>query len=311
MKHTQLNRFPLRATALTAVVLPLLLTACGGGSGSSAAPAPTGPQNIAIEFAAKAGNVPVQCGSKIAGLGTGNIGAELRDLRFYVSNVALINDKGEAVPLTLQANDWQSKEVALVDLEDATGTCAEAGTAGMNKQIVGNVPAGTYKGVQMTIGVPSSVNHSDFAVAAKPLDIQAMAWSWQAGRKFAKIEINPDGGVARPAPAAAGKSFFVHIGSTGCTGNPVTGETVSCARPDRMDFKFDSFDATKQKVVLDIAQLFKGSDVSKDEGGAVGCMSGATDPECPAIFNALKIDLASGQSVSQGAGQAVFRAEAK
>jgi len=311
MKHTQPNRFPLRATALTAVLLPLFLTACGGGSGSSADPAPTGPQNIAIEFAAKAGNVPVQCGSKIAGLGTGNIGAELRDLRFYVSNVALINDKGEAVPLTLQANDWQSKEVALVDLEDATGTCAEAGTASMNKQILGTVPGGTYKGVQMTIGVPSSVNHSDYAVATKPLDIQAMGWSWQAGRKFAKIEINPDGGVARPAPAAAGKSFFVHLGSTGCAGNPVTGETVSCARPDRMDFKFDSFDATKQKVVLDIAQLFKGSDISKDEGGAVGCMSGATDPECPAIFNALKIDLASGQSLSQGAGQAVFRTEAK
>lgn len=311
MQHTRLNHFPLRAKALTAAALPLLLSACGGGSGSSADPAPVGVQNIAIEFAAKAGNVPVRCGSKIDSLGTGNVSAELRDLRFYVSDAALINDKGEAVPLMLQANEWQSKEVALVDLEDATGACAEAGTAGVNRQILGTVPAGTYKGIQMTIGVPSSVNHSDYAVAAKPLDIQAMAWSWQAGRKFAKIEINPDGGVARPAPAAAGKSFFVHLGSTGCTGNPVTGETVSCARANRLDFKLDGFDTTKHKVVVDIAQLFKGSDVSKDEGGALGCMSGATDPECPAIFSALAIDQITGQPINQGAGQSVFRTEDK
>ena len=68
------------------------------------------------------------------------------------------------------------------------------------------------------------------------------------------IEINPEGGVARPAPAAAGKTFFVHIGSTGCTGNPVTGETVSCARPNRMDVEFATFDPARQKVVLDVAQ---------------------------------------------------------
>ena len=171
----------------------------------------------------------MQCGTRLTGVGSGKVNAELRDLRFYVSNVALINAQGQAVPLTLDANDWQSQDVALIDLEDASGTCAEAGTPAMNSLLQGTVPAGNYRGLQWTVGVPARLNHSDHASAGKPLDIQAMAWSWQAGRKFVKIEINPEGGVARPAPAAAGKTFFVHIGSTGCTGNPVTGETIGAS----------------------------------------------------------------------------------
>jgi len=244
-------------------------------------------------------------------MGTSQATVDLHDLRFYVSGVSLINDKGEAVAVTLDVNDWQTKEVTLIDLEDGTGACADAGTQAQNTQVRGTVPAGTYKGIRMTVGVPSSVNHTDYAVAPKPLDVQALAWSWQAGRKFAQIEVNPVGGVARPTPAAPGKTFYVHLGSTGCTGNPVTGETVSCARADRMDFGFGDFNAGTQKVVLDIAQLLQGSNVKEDLGGAAGCMSGATDPECVPIFSALKIDLTTGRSINEGSGQTVFRTEAK
>lgn len=310
------SRFPL---ALIATALPLLLAACGGGGGGdngqpttpTTPTTPTGPQPVAIEFAAKAGSLPAKCGTPIAGMGTSQATVDLHDLRFYVSGVSLINDKGEAVAVTLDVNDWQTKEVTLIDLEDGTGACADAGTQAQNTQVRGTVPAGTYKGIRMTVGVPSSVNHTDYAVAPKPLDVQALAWSWQAGRKFAQIEVNPVGGVARPAPAAPGKTFYVHLGSTGCTGNPVTGETVSCARPDRMDFGFGDFNAGTQKVVLDIAQLLQGSNVKEDLGGAAGCMSGATDPECVPIFSALKIDLTTGRSINEGSGQTVFRTEAK
>jgi uncharacterized repeat protein (TIGR04052 family) len=143
------------------------------------------------------------------------------------------------------------------------------------------------------------------------MDVKALAWSWQAGRKFAQIEVNPTGGVARPAPAAAGTTFYTHLGSTGCTGNPVTGETVSCERSNRMDVTLASFNVSSQKLVLDLAELFKGTNLNADLGGAVGCMSGTTDPECPAVFKALQIDLATGKSINGGASQTVFRAEAK
>ncbi|GAD22065.1 MbnP family copper-binding protein [Acidovorax sp. MR-S7] len=311
MKHYP---FTTPATArLTAVAaIPLILAACGGGGGGdSAAPAPTGPQSITIDFAAKAGSQNVQCGTPITGLGTGGVTAELHDLRFYVSNVALLNEKDEPVSVTLDVNDWQTKEVALIDLEDAKGACADAGTSATNFQIKGTVPAGTYKGVKLTVGVPASLNHTDYAVAAKPMDVQALAWSWQAGRKFAQIEVNPQGGVARPAPAAPGSTFYVHLGSTGCTGNPVTGETVSCARPNRMDFHFHEFNTATQKIVLDLAGLYAGSDLGTDLGGAPGCMSGATDPECEPIYKAMKLDLVTGKPIDDGHGQTVFRTEAK
>lgn len=310
MKHSLFKTIATsRVVAIATIATPLILTACGGGDSPPAAP--TGPQNISIDFAAKAGNQNVKCGTPSTGLGIGGVTAELHDLRFYVSNVALLNEKGESVPVTLDVNDWQTKEVALIDLEDGTGACAEAGTAATNFQIKGTVPAGTYKGAKLTVGVPSNLNHTDYAVAAKPMDVQALAWSWQAGRKFAQIEVNPVGGVARPTPAAPGKTFYVHLGSTGCTGNPVTGETVSCARPNRMDFQFAEFNAASQKIVVDLTGLYAGTNLSADLGGAVGCMSGSTDPECEAIFKVMKLDLTTGKPIDGGRGQTLFRTEAK
>lgn len=302
-----------RPATLCATALVLALSACGGGGGDDTAEpvVPTGPKDISIQFAAKAGTQNVQCGSPITGLGVNGVSAELHDLRVYFSEIALIDDKGNAVPLALETNDWQNKEVALVDLENGAGACADAGTAAMNTQIKGTVPAGTYKGIKLTVGVPGVLNHSDYAIATKPMDVQALAWSWQMGRKFAQIELNPTGGVARPAPAAPGNTFYVHLGATGCVGNPVTGETVSCARPNRMAFQLDAFDSATQRIVLDLASLLAGSDVSRDGGGAPGCMAGATDPECAPIYQALKLDLTTGQPVDGGRGQTAFRVEAK
>ncbi|WP_371441460.1 MbnP family protein [Methylosinus sp. R-45379] len=60
--------------------------------------------------------------------------------------------------------------------------------------MTGGVPAGKYKGLVFTVGVPSlakdaqgndvALNHSNLATAPAPLDVQGMNWGWQAGRKF-------------------------------------------------------------------------------------------------------------------------------
>lgn len=289
---------------------PLFLVACGGGGTPAAEAESPAPLDVAIDFVARAGDQQIRCAEPITGLGIGGVTADLRDLRFYVSDVALLDEDEQPVPVTLEVNEWQTDRVTLIDLEDGTGAC-EGGSTATNFQITGKVPAGIYKGVRMTIGVPSSDNHSDYAVATAPLDIQAMAWSWQSGRKFMKIEVDPVGGVERPAPAAPGRSFYVHLGSTGCTGNPVTGETVSCARSGRMNFQFQEFDMGRQQIAVDLAGLFQSSNLSVDYGGAAGCMSGETDPECGPIFDALKLDLGSGESIGAGRGQRIFRVEPK
>ena len=86
---------------------------------------------------------------------------------------------------------------------------------------------------------------------------------------------------------------------------------TACTNPNRMDFSFAAFNASTQKIVLDLAELFKNSDLSYDSGGAAGCMSGTTDPECAGIFEALQIDLASGLPINGGAAQKLFAVKAK
>ncbi|MBL8442482.1 MAG: metallo-mystery pair system four-Cys motif protein [Zoogloeaceae bacterium] len=299
-----------------------VLSACGGGGSNADVSEPTQPEPraVSIQFAGVAGTAPVSCSQPVAALGSGALQSELKDFRFYVSEVSLKRADGSFVPLAMSIDDWQHESaVALIDLEDGTGSCAGRGTAGMNASIRGTVPGGDYVGVRMTVGVPSAVNHSDTAASAAPLDSQAMAWSWQAGRKFAKIEIAPTGGVTRPAnpdttpptPETSSAIFNVHVGSTGCTGNPASGEIVNCAASNRLALEFDSFNVDTQQVLVDLQPLFLSSNTGVDLGGPFGCMSGKTDPECAAMFEALGLDLASGLTVNGGRNQSVFRIGAR
>jgi len=290
----------------------LLLAACGGGSDAD-----TGPQSIALEFAAYAGSTPVKCGTAVNGLGSGSVSAQIKDFRFYVANVKLVRSDGTRVPLTLGANDdWNltasGESLTLIDLEDGTGACT-GGTTATNATVKGTVPAGSYVGVEYTMGVPFALNHSDYATAAKPLDIQAMAWSWQSGRKFAKIELTDPGGATGTWTA---KTFNVHLGSTGCTGNPATGATVTCTAPNRMAVSLGTFNPGTQKIAVDVQALVASTDITVNAAGAAGCMSGGTDPECPNVFKALAIDwkadgTGTGLSLNNGAAQTLFKAVSK
>jgi uncharacterized repeat protein (TIGR04052 family) len=298
------------ALAVTAFTTLLGLTACGGGEAEA-------PQSVSIDFTAVAGATAVRCGSALAGLGRGGATAQLKDARFYVSNVMLVRADGVEVPLLLDANDdWNlsagGDRVTLIDLEDGTGACSE-GTAALNASIKGTVPAGRYLGVKATMGVPFALNHSDTVTAARPLDVQAMAWSWQSGRKFAKIELTEPDGAAGSWPA---KTFNVHLGSTGCTGNPASGQTVSCKAPNRMAFALAAFDPATQKLAVDVAALLAGTDITVNLAGAAGCMSGGTDPECLHVFEAMAIDwkpdgTGTGLPIAGGAAQTLFRAVPK
>ena len=305
-----------RVPAALALLSTALLAACGGGSDDP--PAPAGPQSVAIEFAGVAGSTPVACGTPITALGSGSVSAQLKDFRFYVSNVRLVRADGTEAPLTLPANDdWNltsgTNTLTLIDLENNTGSCAGTGTAATNNTLRGTVPAGTYVGVKFTMGVPFALNHSDYATATRPLDIQAMAWSWQAGRKFAKIELTDPEGAAGTWVA---KTFNLHLGSTGCTGNPAVGETVACAKANRMDVSLASFNPATQKLAVDVRAMAAGTDITVNAAGAPGCMSGPTDPECLRVFEALGIDWkadgsGSGLSLAGGTAQTLFRAIAK
>jgi len=299
-----------------------VLATCGLTVAVSAATADAhrahGRQAVDLRFAAVAGDSPVACGTPIAGLGTTAQTAQLLDLRFYVSDVRLVRKDGKGVKVKLAKNSlWRyskgSTGVTLIDLEDGTGACAE-GTPGMNAAVRGTVPRGRYDGVTWTVGVPFKLNHTDTPGAPAPLNDPGMAWSWQSGRKFMKVEVGqPDGGTwAAPA-------YLVHLGSTGCEGNPATGATVKCAAPNRAKVKLSKLDPAKQRIALDVRNLVAGTDVTANGGGAPGCMSESNDPECAHVFSSLGLELLDVPGMDMGGtsmrasaaaarGQTIFRA---
>lgn len=268
---------------------------------------------VSIRFALLKDGQPASCAAPLGALGVGKVPAILRDARFYVQDVALIDSSGAAIPVTLTANDWQiaserAGQVALIDFETGSGSCA-GGTPATNTVITGSVPAGFYTGVSFTIGVPAALNHTSIEKSQAPLNSAAMNWSWQTGRKFMKIEADPAGGVRKPDGSTA-PTWFFHLGSTECSGNPATGEIAQCKRPNRLPVTLAGFDPAHQAVALDLTSLFAASDIARDQGAAVGCMSGPTDADCPPIFGQLGVSLANGMPVDAGKS-AIFRAVSK
>ncbi|MDD2810961.1 MbnP family copper-binding protein [Rhodoferax sp.] len=245
------------------------------------------------------------------------------DLRFYISNVLLWDAAGNAVPLVLTEDASQSKNVALLDFgynTAATGTpvCSTA----YKTAITGKVVPGTYTGISFTVGVPvrsadlsTKLNHGNAADTASPAPLQnlAMNWSWQSGRKFFKVDFQPDTAAKKFAAGAVGSTAVVntHIGSTGCVGNPATvaGTETACTNANRLGVKFDGFKTASNTVLLDVAKLFKNSDLTYEGGGAGGCMSGTTDPECAPIFKAFGLGLTganAGRTLSGADVQTIF-----
>lgn len=272
-----------------------------------------GPQHVEIGFTAVNGTQrTVNCSTPITGLGRSGATAQLQDLRFYVSNVRMVRANGTSVKLTPMAGDeWNltraGQSVTLIDLEDGTGACAADGDKRMNDMVHGTVPAGKYVGVTMTVGVPLALNHTDPTTTPAPLNLIGMGWSWQAGRKYTKIELTKP-----TAPGGApGKDFMFHLGSTGCVGNPAAGDSITCRAPNRMKVLFKRFNPATQRIAFDIRTLTAGLDLTVDQGGAPGCMSGPKDPEC-AVMRRGAIDWradgsGTGRILGDGTLQRLFR----
>jgi uncharacterized repeat protein (TIGR04052 family) len=237
---------------------------------------------VSIDFALRNGGAEVGCGDVLIGLGAAASDAALLDARFYVHDVALVTSDGAELPVTLDdVAAWQSRGVALVDFADDSGAC-ETGSAGVNGHVTGVVErTDDVVGLRFTLGVPEALNHIEADKAEAPFDEPGMFWSWTGGFKFARID------VSTPENPA----WFVHLGSTGCSGAPADGYV--CTTPNRPRIALD-FTLGEDAVAFDLAALLAGSDLTVVPDETVdpvpGCMSGAADPQCVSIFDAFGLD---------------------
>jgi uncharacterized repeat protein (TIGR04052 family) len=296
-----LQRFRgLHGAALVGVGI-VLLSGCGGDVSDNDKENPPsdvgGTIDVAIPFEAKIGDAVFDCAATHPDLGSPAITAKITDFRFYVHSVRLLPKDGGAAALVELTQDglWQYEDLALLDFENRAGACTN-GTTETNMVIRGKAKSGTYSGVEFVLGVPPELNHGDAATAPSPLNLSGLFWSWNAGYKFLRVDAVPEGSAT---------AFNVHLGSTGCAEDP-GGQGTSCARTNTPKVQVTGFDPLAGKVVVDYGVLVSANDLSKDGGGAPGCMAGEDDPECAPIFDRLGIDLATGESKP---GQQFFRGE--
>ena len=176
------------------------------------------------------------------------------------------------IPVQLDQSKWQLDDTALLDFEDGTWSCVN-GTRETNDQVLGTVPAGTYTGLLFTVGVPFNKNHTELTSQPPPLNLTALSWVWNAGRKFARLDF---------ASAGQPHGFTVHLGSTGCMPND-TKITVpaQCSAPNRPEIRIDAFNPDKDIVIADLAALLKDTNVDINQPKTSdGCMSGPDDSDC-------------------------------
>lgn len=279
----------MKLRSISLALVAFVLTACGGSDDKDSLVT----RDISLDVSAVVGTASVSCGELTEVLvGTGNEGngnaPDFKDFRLYISDIQVATDDGEFMDLKLTQNDWQYENVVLLDFEDAASSCT-SGTSAINKTISGSLEglnSDEYTRMRFTIGVPENLNHLDRTTAASPLNLDGMTWSWAGGYKHMRIDVN---------------GWNIHLGTTGCTLDD-NNENLDCSndRPNRPVYTFDNVDTDLSTVVFDYAALVQDSDITTDAGGALGCMSGVTDPECAALFTNLGLNVTTGECASEG-----------
>lgn len=301
-------------------------------------------QSVTLRFKGKVGSQDLACGQSYMGQGTKASTITPRDFRFFVHNVRLISATGAEVPVQLDDRlPYQSKELALIDFANGTGSC-DPSDKGTNTTVTGTVPVGSYTGVAFVEGVPETLNHADPSLHPGPLQAPGASWGWTLGFRFVMAEVvasatssdagatdagghtgapiapPPDGGAVHggadagaghgDADAGSGHSGggasglgFVHLGSTGCAGTQATGDAGPGVSCDKPNRPEVRLSQFNPVSSSIVADL--GAVFSKaDLTQSVQCHG--SGPACAPMFEALGVNIDTGAALPT---QQVFRVE--
>ncbi len=277
------------------------------------------PTPFSLQFAAGSGGQIVGCSDTITGLGpAGETSVALSDLRFYVSNIHFYDADGTELDVSLDTNEFQYRseagEVALIDLTGTSeGSCAGTsisfaeGTARVNDVITGTALVDQVASISFDVGVPQAVMKqtiADNTAEGAPSPLAEMYWSWASGYRHFVFNFTVD-------TAGEPGEGYIHIGSGDCgaEGMLALEDRDSCGRVNTPTVTLDSFDLTRDTVVLDLASVLAEQDflvTIRDpetqepigEGPGVQCHSGPSQPDCAPVFSAFSLDLNDGSSTA-------------
>jgi uncharacterized repeat protein (TIGR04052 family) len=265
--------------------------------------AQSGAMQVRIAFQATLGGKAFACGEVYEGVGLKHSTVTPEDLRFYISNVRLLDTDGRETPVALdQDGIWQYQNLALLDFEDGTGGCRN-GNSGIHREITGTVPQGSYTAIRFDLGVPFQLDHIDPLTAPSPLNMTAMLWSWQNGYKFVRTGVETARSATQAVTPAVGQAtaggatrrehrssgFPVHLGSTACaSAGGTAAPQQECVHPNRPTITLTDYDSASDVILFNLDHLFAGSDVSgHDDTKFAGCMSFESNDNCAPIMAAL------------------------
>jgi len=240
-------------------------------------------QTYHIKFGATVASAPFACGRSYSGVGLDGVTIVPQTLRFYVSDIELLDAGGRATPLTLdQDGTWQRDDVAFISFDD-NAKCSSGETASRT-EAVGTAPALKYTAIRFTVGIPDALDHGDATIAASPLNVSEMFWSWTSGYKFLRFDTR----VVAAGDQAAPDSYIFHLGSTGCS---IVEKAVACKNPNRPVVTLDRFHPVSSVIVFDVAALLRTTPLAHSKG----CMSNGD--ACAPTMGVLGLQPGTGQSV--------------
>lgn len=186
-----------------------------------------------------------------SGLGANSQSGSITKFAMFVHDIKATDEYGDAINFTLDKNDYQAQGVAMV-----TMSCASPENA--NMAITGSYTSDEkIAGLSFKVGVPQSLNHQNPAEQASPLNYSDLQWSWAMGKRFFVLE-----GAFDPVVNSA--SFSLHVGSTGCSGDPAKDETVTCSKSNRAEIELTSINPNQQAIKIDIQALMGTNDFEEN-----------------------------------------------
>lgn len=202
-------------------------------------------------------------------------------LRFYVSDLSMIDAEGHVAPVRLDPTPWQDGVTAMVALGGRTE----------NAVVAGQVEPGHHVAVEFLLGVPFEDNHGNPLAAASPLNVPSMFWTWQSGYKFIRLDI--------------ANAWSFHLGSTGCfSASAVRPPTEPCREPNAARVRLAGEAPEQGTIVVDLDALLANVDTTTEEN----CMESYADRDaCRGLLANLGMDPDTGRCLDGCRSQSVFR----
>ncbi|SMF81998.1 MbnP family copper-binding protein [Pseudobacteriovorax antillogorgiicola] len=286
------------------LVAAFALTACNFDSNEEAAPQQS--NEVMIPFSMTVNDRPASCGESYSGLSLSSATLELRDLRFFVHDVRLVQDDGLEVKVNLEADyRWQTDRLALLDFtSDDSNACADRGTSGTRAFLKGqaDISKPTEK-LRFKVGVPPELNHLNAPSLEAPLNEPGMWWSWAGGFRFFKADF-----ISQTRETNV-ERYSLHTGAVGCTAESIEGP-YKCANDMIAEVEID-FNLNEDQVNIDLGRILSSFDLNTGRG-CMGASNLGLGPDstgfkpCDAVYEAFGITLNPNLSAPE---QVAFRSQ--